>query len=211
MLTPDKASALLAEYGEGAAWTQHCVAVADAAVRVGARLGPQQAAEVDLEALWSAALLHDIGRYVTHHPILHGLEGYALLMDLGHEEEAYVCASHILFGLHADEAEHFGMPACDFLPRTTAERLVPLVDYLIEVDTPTTLNRRFASLRERNAENAFFLARLDRAQAAARTFMDELEANMGQSVESIVASPSASAVVRSVATNPEDAWTPKQA
>ena len=81
------------------------------------------------------------------------------------------------------------MPACDFLPRTTTERLVPLVDYLIEVDTPTTLNRRFASLRERNAENAFFLARLDRARAAARTFMDELEANMGQSVESIVASP----------------------
>jgi predicted hydrolase (HD superfamily) len=78
---------LLDEYGQGAAWTRHC-----------------------LPFLWSAALLHDIGRHVTHDPILHGVEGYKLLSKLAHEKEAHVCASHILYGLSAAEAVHVGLP-----------------------------------------------------------------------------------------------------
>jgi uncharacterized protein len=176
---------LLAKYGREACWTKHCFAVAEAAARVGAAVAKVH--PVDCSFLWSAALLHDIGRYATHDPLLHGVEGYRLLSILKHEREAYVCASHILFGLNAAEASQLGLPARDFVPRSIEEKLVPLVDYLIEYDQPTTLERRFSSLRERNAGNAFFLDGLERAQEHARRFMTEIEAAIGESVERIVA------------------------
>jgi uncharacterized protein len=186
MLGHREASELLAEYGDGDAWTRHCLAVAEAAARVGRILAETRA--IDAAFLWSAALLHDIGRYKTHDPILHGVEGYKLLARLGHAREAQVCAAHILFGLHAAEAAQWGLPERDFLPRTIEEKIIPLVDYLLEHDRPTTLSQRFASLRRRNAGNAFFASRLQRAQASARRFMHQIEQEMGRSVESIVAS-----------------------
>jgi len=73
------------------------------------------------------------------------------------------------------------------VPRTYEEKLVPLLDYLIEYDQPTTLDRRFSSLRERNHGNSFFLNALDRAQESARLFMTQIEEEIGESVESIVA------------------------
>jgi len=176
---------LLAEFGREAGWTRHCFVVADAAARVGDVVAKNR--PIDHSFLWSAALLHDIGRYSTHDPLLHGVEGYKLLSKLRHEREAYVCASHILFGLNASEASQLGLPARDFVPRSIEEKLVALVDYLIEYDKPTTLERRFSSLRDRNADNSFFLSRLDRAQQAARRFMTQVEEATGESVEEVVA------------------------
>jgi len=185
MLTREESMKLLSAYGQDAGWTKHCLAVAGAAARVGGVLAKHRTIEGSF--LWSAALLHDIGRYITHDPLRHGVEGYKLLSELGHEKEANVCASHILFGLEATEASRLGLPDRDFMPSTIEEKLVPLVDYLIEYDQPTTLDRRFASLHKRNGDNAFFLSRLDRAQASARLFMTQIEAEIGVSVEKIVA------------------------
>ena len=184
-LTRAEAVKLLGAYGQDAGWTRHCFAVADAAARVGAALAGKRA--VDLSFLWTAALLHDIGRHITHDPLGHGVEGYKLLYGLRYEREAFVCAAHLLFGIEAAEAVQLGLPAQDFVPRSLEEKLVPLVDYLIEYDQPTTLEERFTSLRERNGGNAFFVDRLDRAQASARNFMTQIEAEIGESVERIVA------------------------
>jgi HD superfamily phosphodiesterase len=185
MLERQQAIEILTARSQGAQWTKHCFAVADSAVRIGVALKEHRA--VDGGFLWSAALLHDIGRHVSHDPVLHGVEGYKLLTALGHEKEARICASHILFGLRADEAVQFGLPACDFMPCTIEEQLVTLVDFLIEFDQPTTLERRFASLRRRNAGNPFFLERLDRAHASARSFMARIEQEIGESIERLVA------------------------
>jgi len=185
MLSHDDAIGLLSEYGKGAAWTRHCFAVADAAVGVASLLEGRHG--IDMDALWPAALLHDIGRYVTHDPILHGVEGYHLLMRLGHEEAAFICASHVLFGLDATDAARFGLPGRDFVPRTYEERIVPLVDFLIDGDQPTTLDLRFSSLRERNADNCLFLSRLNRAQEEAASFMMQVSEELGESVERLVA------------------------
>ena len=185
VLTRKESIALLSEYGQEARWTKHCFAVAETAVRVGDYLANFR--PIDCSFLWSAALLHDIGRHITHDPLLHGTEGYNLLSMLEYEKEAYVCASHILFGLNAAEASQLDLPARDFMPRTTEEKLVSLVDYLIEYDQPTTLDRRFSSLRKRNSGNSFFLSRLDRAQKSARIFMTQVEEEIGESVERIVA------------------------
>ena len=181
MLSRDQAIGLLAEHGRGAGWTKHCFAVADLALKIGSLL--ENRLSIDRRFLWSAALLHDIGRCVTHDPILHGVEGYKLLTSLGHQQEAAVCASHILFGLKASEAVQFGLPARDFLPHKIEERLVPLADFMIEYDQPTTLDNRFASLRKRNAGNDFFLDKLDRAQNAAESLMTQLNREIGVPIE----------------------------
>jgi uncharacterized protein (TIGR00295 family) len=186
MLSRQESIDLLSKYGQGAGWTRHCFSVAEATAKVGNVLAQNRS--IDSSFLWSAALLHDIGRYMTHDPLLHGVEGYKLLSILGHEKEAYICASHILFGLSASEAIHIGLPDRDFVPRTIEEKVVPLVDYLIEYDKPTTLDSRFSSLRERNSENKFFVDRLDRAQEIAQVFMSQIEDEIGESVESLVAS-----------------------
>lgn len=182
----EEARALLARHGGDAPWAQHCYAVANAAATVGALLRGARA--VDLDALWSFALLHDIGRYATHDPILHGVEGYNLMMSLGRHDVAFVCASHVLFGIPEDEATLFGLPARSFEPRSTEEHIVPLVDFLIEGTRPTTLGLRFASLRERNTGNTAFISRLDRAQQRATAFMAEVAEQTGLSIEDVVAS-----------------------
>ena len=79
------------------------------------------------------------------------------------------------------------LPDHDFEPSTIEEKLVPLVDYLIEYDQPTTLDSRFLSLRKRNDGNLFFLNRLDRAHETARLFMLQIEEEIGESVEKIIA------------------------
>ena len=55
-------------------------AVADSASRLGRIIKSRYA--IDCHYLWSAALHHDIGRYVTHDPIMHGVEGYNLLIAI---------------------------------------------------------------------------------------------------------------------------------
>jgi uncharacterized protein (TIGR00295 family) len=186
MLSRQESIRILSEYGQNADWTKHCFAVANAAENVGHIL--EKRCAINCTFLWSAALLHDIGRYKTHDPLLHGVEGYRLLSKLGHEQEANICASHILYGLNAADAGQLGLPNQDFMPQTIEEKLVPLIDFLIEFDQPTTLNNRFSSLRKRNEGNRFFLIRLEHAYEIARVFMTQIEKKIGESVERIVAS-----------------------
>jgi len=143
---------------------------------------------IDHQLLYCAALLHDIGRCMSHDPIQHGVEGYNLLIRLGHPEEAFVCASHILFGLTSTEAKRYGLPAQAFMPQTIEQRLVPLVDFMIEGDRPTTLDRRMASLRNRNIGNDYFLARLIDAHETARSLLSDLDRETGESIERMIGS-----------------------
>lgn len=186
MLSRTEASQILVEYGAEARWVEHCVAVAVMADYLAPLIS--RSYRIDTDFLWSAALLHDIGRYVTHDPVRHGVAGYNLMMELGHPEEAHVCASHILFGLRANEAASFGLPCESFAPRRMEEVLVTLIDYMIEHDRPVTLTERFSSLRKRNADNEFFYSRLGRAEKAAVHFMDQISGSIGQSLEEVVLS-----------------------
>ncbi len=186
-MTPDASLALLAKHGGNAPWGKHCHAVADAASKLGHALNRFHA--VDHAFLRSAALLHDIGRCVTHDPVGHGVEGYHLLTALGHAREARVCAAHVLFGLDAADAERSGLPARDFHPQSVEERIVTLADLLIEYDTPTTLHDRFTSLRKRNAGNAFFMDRLDRARERAEACMQRFSTEIGRPVGELLAAP----------------------
>jgi uncharacterized protein len=171
---------LLHEYGNGQPWVAHCLAVSRFAQFCGDVFGQER--RIDIEFLRTAALLHDIGRYETHDPILHGVAGYRLLSSLGYTREAFVCASHILYGLASSDAIKYGLPRQDFIPSSFEERLVPLIDFLIEFDRPTRLAQRFASLRER-AEKGFFLENLACAERIAEDFMGYINREFQVSME----------------------------
>jgi len=185
MLSYDEALRLLYQYGNEAAWTRHCVAVSRVAARIAEIIAPKCA--IDTDYLKVGALLHDIGRYKTHDPILHGVEGYRLLMGLGHCREAFICASHVLSGMQGAEAVLHGLPDQDFIPETLEQRLVPLIDGMVEFDRPTTLERRFASISARYQGNEVFLQRFGRAAEISRTFLDQLNFELGISLEQIAA------------------------
>ncbi len=155
--------------------------------RVAAHLADIFAAKyaLNVEFIRTASLLHDIGRYKTHDPILHGIEGYKLLVGLGYVNEAFVCASHVLFGLKSVQASNYGLPEQDFIPRSFEEMLIPLVDFLVEHDRAVSLDRRFQTLRQKNRSNRDFLLKLEGAEETARTFMHQLNNEFNISMEQV--------------------------
>jgi uncharacterized protein len=184
-LTYEQALALLHRYGGEAPWTRHCKAVSKVADLAGTLLANR--CPFDRGFLRVAALVHDIGRYRTHDPVLHGVEGYRLLASLGHHREAFICASHIQCGLSAAEAAQAGLPEQDFLPRSLEEQLIPVLDSIVEMDRPTTVTLRFTSLARRYEGNAAFLASIERSHDRVRGIMEEVERRYEISLEKIAA------------------------
>lgn len=183
MLSYDDALQLLQSYGHEAPWIRHCVAVSRVAERAAEIVRTRQ--ELDARLLTVGALLHDIGRYKTQDPILHGVEGYRLLTGLGHHREAFICASHVLCGMPSREAVLCGLPEQDFLPRTVEERLVPLIDGVVELDRPTTMEERCSSISRRYQGNPVFLERFERAADTARSMLKEFRKDLGIDLERI--------------------------
>ncbi len=183
MLTYENALKILSRYGKESEWTRHCLAVANVATVISVVL--EEKAGLDTEFIRCAALLHDIGRYVTHDPILHGVEGYKLLTELNHHKEAFICASHILYGLNSREAIQWGLPEKDFIPISFEEKLIPLIDFMVEFDKPTTLSDRFTSLRQRNIGSDYFLTKLDEAEKTAISFLLEVKEKFDISLEEV--------------------------
>lgn len=181
MLTIQTANKILTHYADSAPWGNHCRAVAKLAGALAEALSAKT--RIDVHYVRRGALLHDIGRYKTHHPVQHGIEGYLLLNRLALPREAFICASHILFGLDAESAVKAGLPGRDFIPHTIEEKLVPLADFLVQHDRGTTLDQRFASLRKRNSDHPLFLIQLDRAEQSAREFHTELDIHFAINAE----------------------------
>lgn len=97
--------------------------------------------DVDLEQVYAAAMLHDIGICMTDAPgidcygeepyLCHGVLGAAMLRDEGAPEWASrVAERHTGAGITADDVRRLGLPLpeCDFMPQTLLERLVCYAD-----------------------------------------------------------------------------------
>jgi uncharacterized protein len=84
--------------------------------------------EVDVELVERGALLHDIGRSVTH-GLEHGYFGGKILRKEGESEEvARVVERHVVGGISREEAELMGLPARNFIPETIEEKIVSYAD-----------------------------------------------------------------------------------
>ncbi len=78
----------------------------------------------DLDLIAAGAVLHDIGRTVSH-DVDHGVEGAELIRKKGWSEEvAKIAERHIGGGITKDEAQDLDIPTKDYVPETLEEKIV---------------------------------------------------------------------------------------
>ena len=118
---------------------------------------------LDLQFIEEAAMLHDLGIFLTDAPrihcygkapyLSHGYLGAELLRQLGYERHARVCERHTGTGLLKSQIEANGwdLPAQDFLPETQEEQLICFADKFFSktkyLHTSRTLEQVVESMR----------------------------------------------------------------
>lgn len=121
----------------------------------------------NLRLIIAGAILHDIGRTVTH-GVEHGIEGARLIREEGWDEElAKIVERHIGGGITKKEAEDQGLPPKDYVPRTLEEKII------CHADNTAGGKERFDQLIER-IEEAGYIESADRMQELAEEFEENL-------------------------------------
>ncbi len=117
--------------------TEHSKAVRDFALDIAQR---HPELKTDLQFISEAAMLHDIGIFLTNAPdlqcfgdkpyICHGYLGRELLEKEGYPKHALVCERHTGAGLSKEEiiAQKLPIPHRDMLPITVEEQIICFAD-----------------------------------------------------------------------------------
>lgn len=104
--------------------------------------------DLDLDFVYEAAMLHDIGVFLTHAPsiycmgdkpyICHGILGAELMRADGYPRHALVCERHTGTGLTVDDiiAQNLPLPHRDLCPVSLEEKLVCLADKFYSKSNP---------------------------------------------------------------------------
>ncbi|NLB00878.1 MAG: HDIG domain-containing protein [Methanomicrobiales archaeon] len=128
--------ALLRRTGCSEGVIAHCRAVRDLALTYAS--DPL----VDRDLVETGALLHDIGRGVTH-DLCHAEAGGEICRMFGLDEAvAAIVERHIGAGLTADECSLLGLIPRDCMPRTLEEKIVAHADNLVKGTRAITLEER---------------------------------------------------------------------
>ncbi|MDD4138303.1 MAG: HDIG domain-containing protein [Methanoregula sp.] len=131
---------LLREAGCSRKVIAHCKAVRDCACEYAARCP-----DADFTLVETGAMLHDIGRGITH-TIQHAQAGADLLRSMGFPEEiARIVECHTGAGLTADECTLLGLAPRDCMPRTIEEKIVTHADNLLAGTRRMTIDESLAS------------------------------------------------------------------
>jgi uncharacterized protein len=138
---PDKKfETLLREAGCSEKVIAHCRAVRDVALEYA-----QRNLLVSVDLVHEGAMLHDIGRGISH-TIQHAQRGADLARSLGvGEEVARIIECHTGAGLTADECTVLRLSPRDCIPQTTEEKIVTHADNLIEGRTRVNIEASIAS------------------------------------------------------------------
>ena len=103
---------------------------------------------LDLDFVYEAAMLHDIGVFLTHAPsiycmgdkpyICHGILGAELMRADGYPRHALVCERHTGTGLTVDDiiAQNLPLPHRDLCPVSLEEKLFCLADKFYSKSNP---------------------------------------------------------------------------
>jgi uncharacterized protein len=120
----------------------HCEAVCDCAMEYARKCDC-----ADQELVRTGALLHDIGRGVTH-GIDHAQKGADLLRKMGFPENvARIVECHTGAGMTTDECVALGLAPRDCMPRTIEEKIVTHADNLISGTKRVTIDESIASAK----------------------------------------------------------------
>ncbi|NLA38083.1 MAG: HDIG domain-containing protein [Methanomicrobiales archaeon] len=116
---------------------------------------------VDRDLVEAGALLHDIGRGVTH-DLRHAEVGGEICRSFGLDDAVVaIVERHIGAGLTADECSLLGLAPRDCMPRTIEEKIVAHADNLVKGTRVITLEERLAHsiiLPRRNRKRIYRLA-----------------------------------------------------
>lgn len=145
----------------------HARAVADFSLEL-ARRHPELG--LDEEFIYEAAMLHDIGIFLTYAPrifcfgkedyLCHGYLGAQLLREHGLERHARVCERHTGTGLTKEliAANGWNLPVKDFVPETLEEQLICFADKFFSktkfLRQPRTFEQVVESMRKISDESA---------------------------------------------------------
>ena len=118
----------------------HCHAVRDLASSFVDRYGV-----IDSGLVTGGALLHDIGRGMTH-SLHHAVRGAAYCRDLGLPEDVVrIVERHIGAGLSADECSLLRLPPVNCMPQTLEEKIVANADNLVKGSHEISIYNRLES------------------------------------------------------------------
>lgn len=123
--TRDEALEILRNEGCSEEVITHCLAVESLALKIAERC------DCEIPLVTAGALLHDVGRSVTH-DIWHAVRGVEILERLGVDGRVVkIVERHIGAGLTVAEASGLGLPAKDYVPLALEEKIVAHADNLI--------------------------------------------------------------------------------
>lgn len=146
----------------------HCRQVATVAKRLAAALKAAGQA-VDVDAVYAAALLHDIARLEKDHPAA----GAHLLVQHGFARIAPAVAAHMTLAHRAGDA-------------IDTARIVYLADKLVSGDRVVGLTQRFSRAMHEYGSDPDAAAAIDRRLNSARRIQAEVEKITGRSLEAII-------------------------
>ena len=132
---------------------KHCKKVAKAASRY-------HGASVDDSLVYAGAIMHDVGRCVTH-SIHHAAEGARICEEM--EMPAgltHIVRSHTGAGLSAEEASLLGLEPEDAVPRTLEAKIVAHADNLVKGSRKITMCERMMLIADLPARSKKAIARL---------------------------------------------------
>ena len=110
------------------------------AIKARAAAATVSALKPDLEFIETAAMLHDIGIFLTRTPqfgcfgkhpyICHGILGSALLKEKRHAELALVCERHVGVGISIEDIQRQNLPLAnrDMVPISIEEQIICYAD-----------------------------------------------------------------------------------
>lgn len=133
---------------------EHCKTVAQYVRKIAVNISRRakkrgQPINIDMDAVYFGALLHDIGRSKTH-GIDHAVVGASIAIENGLSDTVVkIIERHIGAGIPRDEAMALGLPEKDYLPVTIEEKIVAHADNLVFGGKVGTLDELVLVLRKK--------------------------------------------------------------
>ena len=152
-----EAIALLISTGCSPDVIEHCMAVAEYAKQIAEAVGENakrkgHPVNIDIDAVFLGALLHDIGRSKTH-GIGHAVAGAKIAVENGLDDKIInIIERHIGAGIPKEEASGLGLPEKDYLPVTIEEKIVAHADNLMFGKNIGTVEELILNLRRKKLD-----------------------------------------------------------
>jgi uncharacterized protein len=156
-LNEKEAIGLLVSKGCSPDVIEHCRAVAEYAKKIALAVNENtkrkgHPSNIDTDAVFLGALLHDIGRSKTH-GIGHAVAGAKIAVENGLDEKIIkIIERHIGAGIPKEEASGLGLPEKDYMPVTIEEKIVAHADNLIFGKNIGTFEELILNLRRKKLD-----------------------------------------------------------